>query len=144
MTSTFRASVIDALHTTMTSYVSAHPTTLTATYRARPASFGDLPCAYLGRRSEPENDEDSSTRRRKLRVEVVLVDRITDNVETLGRLDPLTDSVLDALSAARRSVTLYGPVTVKSAQDDELEINGVFYETVVITVEAEAEEGAPA
>jgi hypothetical protein len=100
MTTTFRQDVVAGLVTILEAFATANPTLLREVHRARPSRYtGDLPFAYVGPRDE-EGLHDSGTRTRTMQPSVVLVDRLTDNGETMDRFDILVDAMWDHLSAS--------------------------------------------
>lgn len=118
--------------TILQSVAAAHPTSLGQVYTARPASLAP-PCAYVGD-VRMDLAHDSGTRRWSGSLDVVLVDTVADNPETMGRLDTATAYVVDAFTDAPHALglnTVAEPVSVRSMS---LEQNGVIYEAVVVTV----------
>lgn len=109
-------------------------------HKARPASFGSLPCLFIGGiRSRITHD--MGTRRQDPEVDLYLVDVVSDNVEAVDRLDALTDSLIDKLTANPHAVsglTLIEPVRGTTT---ELDIGGVPYAASVVTVSALLQEG---
>ena len=100
MTTTFRADVADGLLGVLNTFATAHPTLLVRAYRARPASFPDLPAAYIADRSETITHTQGVRTRTLGGLSFVVVDRITDNAETMQRFDTLVDTLLDAITAS--------------------------------------------
>lgn len=133
MSSTFRSDVRTAMYALLGTFQVANPTLL-QTYKARPPDFGSCPCAYVGGITEPQILHDSGTRQRNIEANIVLVDELSDNEETAGRLDVLTDALIDALTAAPHAVSGYSvtqPIRVDTA---ELDVGGTFYAANVIVV----------
>ena len=52
MATTFRSDVTAAILTVLTAQIAATPTQLKRAYTARPGSFPETPCAYIGPRDE--------------------------------------------------------------------------------------------
>lgn len=99
MTTSFRSDIAGGLYTILTGYVAANPTLLRRAFRARPASWTtDTPCAWVETRNETVT-HDSGIRTRTMTPSIVVVDRLTDNVETMDRMDDLVDSMLDYFTA---------------------------------------------
>lgn len=120
-TTTFRADVAAGVKTLLDVYMAANPTLLRSTAIRRPSSFatGELPCAYVGNRSEALT-HDAGTRGREMTVAVEIVDWLSDSVETAARFDLLVDDLLDIFTGAPHGVsagTILEPVGV---EDDEL------------------------
>jgi hypothetical protein len=140
VTTTFRVDTRTALYALLQTFNSAQAG-LRQVYKARPPDFGSCPCAYVGGITEPQIRHDSGTRQRTIEANVVLVDELTDNEESAGRLDLLTDALLDALTAAPHAAgaqTVISPVRIDTA---ELDVGGVFYAANVIVVSGLVLEG---
>lgn len=140
MSSTFRNDTRTALYSLLQTFNTAQ-SGLQQVYKARPPDFGACPCAYVGGITEPSIPHDSGTRQRNLEANVVLVDELTDNEETAGRLDVLTDALLDALTAAPHAVSGYSVITPVRIDTAELDVGGVFYAANVIVVSGLIMEG---
>lgn len=128
MTTTFRSDVADGILTVLNAYIAAHPSLLVAAYRARPASFGDLPCAFIENRPESVTHS-QQVRTRLMRPSVLVVDRITDNAETMQRFDTLVDGLVEAFSSSPQFVTgsIWNELTVDDTRETigEYEFAGV-------------------
>lgn len=99
MTTTFRADTVAGLLSILNDFISSNPTLLRRAFSARPASWTtDTPVAWVETRGETVA-HDSGLRMRTLQPQVVVLDRLTDNVETMDRMDVLVDTLLDAFSA---------------------------------------------
>jgi hypothetical protein len=95
---TFRKDIVDGLITILDAFKAANPTLLRRTFRVRPPHWNtDLPLAFVGPRPETTN-HDQGTRTRIVSVSVSFVDRITDNEETMTRMDLLVDAFADHLT----------------------------------------------
>lgn len=117
-------------------------------HRARPASFPAMPAAYVG----PIVDTlrfPGSARQRDLAVQVVLVgDLSADNEHTADMLDALADDLIDELSVRRHlvhddGVHLSAGDTIQEpqrAEGGELDLGGVLYPVVIVTLLAHIEE----
>ena len=145
--STFRADTVAALLAVLNAYKAANPTKLKHLYTARPGSFPELPCAYIGNRNESIT-HDSGTRTRSLGPTVVLVDAFTDYAEQTDRMDVLVDGLVEWFTANPRIIgTGAGTVLqMDGATDTEIELAGatgpVFYRACVLTFgQTEAQEG---
>ena len=100
MATTFRTDVADGLLAVLNTFITANPTLLKRAYRARPSGFPDLPAAYIADRSE-DITHDSGTRTRTMSgLSFMVVDEITDNLETMARFDTLIDLLVDAITAS--------------------------------------------
>jgi hypothetical protein len=141
MVTTFRHDVAANIKTNVLDvYQAANPTLLRAVYRARPSQIGETPCAWIGDRSE-QLTHDSGTRGRTMLVQVVLCDTITDNGETLDRIDPLVDALLDALTALPHGVTSGTVLDPVGVDDADIPFGTVNYFGTVITVRVRILEG---
>jgi hypothetical protein len=141
MTTTFRADARTSLHTLLDTFKTNNATLIRQVYKARPPDFGSCPCAYVGGITEPRIVHTSGVRQRDLELNIVVVDELQDNEETSGRIDVLTDALLDALTAAPHAVsalTVQQPVRVEAG---ELDVGGVIYAANVIVVSASIQEG---
>ena len=95
MTTTVRADLVAGITTMMTAYITANPTLLRRHFRSRPPSVGtDLPCSFCDLRPEQVHYA-NGLRDRIIQPSVVVVDRLTDNGETLDRFDVLVDGLMD-------------------------------------------------
>ncbi len=100
MASTFRQDIVAGLLVILDGFKTANPTLLRRTFATRPPHFNtDLPCAFVGPRPESAN-HDSGIRTRTISVQVTFVDRITDNTETMRRMDVLVDKFADYLTTS--------------------------------------------
>ena len=119
MTTTFRSDIAGGLHTILTGFAAANPTLLRRAFRARPASWTtDTPCAWVETRNETVT-HDSGLRMRAMTPSVVVVDRLTDNIETMDRMDDLVDALLDYLTANPHiaSNTVWDQLTITDETD---------------------------
>lgn len=98
MPSTFRTDIVTGIEAVLLGVQAAHPTLLLAVSRARPEGFPDLPAAYIDTRPE-RITHDSQIRSRIMTPTVVVVRRITDNVEAMVAFDVLVDILVDAFTA---------------------------------------------
>lgn len=96
MASTFRQDLITGMLAMLNAYIAANPTLLVRAFKVRPGNLvaTDLPCAYIDLRPETIAHA-AGVRTRTMSPSVVVVDRLTDNAETLTRLDSLTDALVD-------------------------------------------------
>ena len=99
MTTTFRADTVAGIKAVLDAFVAAHPTLLLRAYSARPESFPDLPCAYVDYRSEAINHSQGVRDRQLNGLSFKVVDRITNNDETMQRMDILVDALIEHLTA---------------------------------------------
>lgn len=99
MTTTFRSDVAGGLHSILSAFAVANPTLLRRAFRARPSSWTtDTPFGWVETRNETVR-HDSGLRMRTMTPSVVVVDRLTDNIETMDRMDDLVDALLDYFTA---------------------------------------------
>lgn len=141
MTTTFRADTVAGIVSTLRTYATANPTKLRQVRTARPSQISETPLAYLGRRPETVT-HDQGLRARRLLVEVVLVDVLADNEETLGRLDVLADGILDAFTASPHMAdddAVTQVVSIADGEDDDG--TNVKYETLTLTLQSAIQEG---
>ena len=95
MTTTFRADIADGLRDLLDSFKSANPALLRSSFLAHPPSLNvDLPAGWVETRNEAVSHA-SGIRTRTMSPTVVVADRLTDNAETMGRMDALVDALLD-------------------------------------------------
>jgi hypothetical protein len=98
MPTTFRSDIVSGLVTILEDFTTANPTILRRVFPVRPPNWNtDLPCAFVGDRPE-STSHDVQTRTRIISVSVTFVDRITDNTETMTRMDALVDLFADHLT----------------------------------------------
>jgi len=123
--STFRVDLVDALYYLLVAYRTANPTLLRATYRTRPAAFGELPAAFVGPREETITHT-AGTRERAINPSVVVVDSFSDNTETGDRMDILMDALVDVFTAGVRQIgnAILEPTAIIPG---ELEASGAIY-----------------
>lgn len=127
-TSTFRNDIRAGLKTILDDFQTANPTLLRHTYKARPASVGDLPAAYVGNMPEVAQHV-HGIRVRELSASVTFLDLISDATEVTDRMDDLVDAFLDYLTDRPHitSATVWDRVTV---DDGELDYDGALYRAV--------------
>ena len=95
---TFRVDVVAGLVSILESFKAANPTLLLRVFTTTPPNFNtDLPCAFVGPRNERAT-HDQQIRTRQMVPTIVFVDHITDNEETMGRMDRLVDAFADYLT----------------------------------------------
>ncbi len=132
---TFRVDAVAGLKSILDTYHAANPLTLVATFSARPATFArEMPFAFVEARNETVR-HDAGTRTRTMTPTVVLVDRLTDNTETMGRLDPLVDALLDAYTASPHITSTgvwLGGVSITDGYEQDPDGGGLF-QTVTFT-----------
>ena len=89
----------------MAAYITANPTLLRRHFPYVPPSLNsDTPFSYFDLRAETVHHA-NGLRDRNLRPMVVIVDRLTDNGETLARFDVLEDSLLDHFTTYPHIIT---------------------------------------
>lgn len=97
--STFRADTRARIVSVLTDFKQAYPDRLRRVFLARPESSPDVPYAYIDLLAE-DISHDAGTRTRTVSgCSFVLVDRITNNIETADRLDETVDLLVDWLTA---------------------------------------------
>jgi hypothetical protein len=122
---TFRSDVVAAIMTVLAAQKAATPTQLRAVYAARPGSFPETPCAYIGSRSETITYSAHTVERRMTGLEVVVVDSFTDATETSTRMDDVVDLLVERFWAQYNAVAGGGSIVQLSAvSDTELEVSG--------------------
>jgi len=95
MVTTVRADLVAGVTTMMTAFIAANPTLLRRHFRSRPPSLNsDTPFSYLDLHPESVHHA-NGLRDRIITPQVVIVDRLTDNLETEDRFDVLVDSLMD-------------------------------------------------
>jgi hypothetical protein len=138
-----RVATVSGLKGLLDAYRASNPSLLIATHTTRPPSFNKgVPAAWVGSRSEPRISHDSGTRTRIVDWTIGVVDEITDNEETMGRLDAVVDGILDLITDTPHVVT--GAITsVVSITSDEEEAaaSGVYYAKAVLRGRTEIIEG---
>lgn len=118
--STFRRDIADGILSMVNTFIAANPSLLVRVYRARPPGLADFPCAYIENRPE-DVVHDVQTRTRVMSPSLVVVDRITDNAETMLRMDILVDKLLDQITATPQLVlgTIHnGRMTIADESED--------------------------
>lgn len=121
---TFRSDLVAALRTVLLAQRTATPTQLRAVYTARPGSFSETPCAYVGARDEVIT-YDAGTRTRTFTPTVIIVDTFADVSEAEDRIDDLVDLLVDRFTAAYAAVAGGGSITqLSTVTDTELETPG--------------------
>lgn len=116
---TVRQDLAAGLLAIIDSFIAANPTLLRRSYPVQPPGFVEFPSAYVGPRTENATHS-AGTRTRTLSPSIVLVDRIGDNTETMGRMDILVDAFADHLTAHPHVVanTIWEDWTVVDEQID--------------------------
>lgn len=132
----FRANVTAALVAVAQTYATANPTLLRKVESARPAGFGELPCAFVGTRNETVLLQGGDVMQRTIRPTLFVVDNAPDNIEAAERMDALADALLLAYAAAYHQVSGSTLLTPVGLEDVELEVGTVSYPGFAITFEA--------
>ena len=136
----FRADVRDQLYALLGTFNTAQAG-LVQVYAARPPDFTSTPAAYVGGIREPRILHDAGVRQRDVECDLVLVDVLSDNAETSNRLDDLTDALIDLLTLNYGQIaanTVQAPTRVDAT---ELDVGGVPYAAIVITVTSQIQQG---
>lgn len=111
-------------------------------HKARPPDFTDSPLAYVGGITQPVIHSDAQTRTMVGTLcDLVLIDVVSDNIEVTDRLDDLADDLVDYVSGHEHAVSAETVISPVSVRPTELEIGGVPYAGVVVTVNAQIQEG---
>ena len=121
MPTTFRQDIVAGLVTILDGFKTANPTLLRHTFSARPPGFNtDLPCAFVGPRPETATHSQGIRTRTLSGLSVSFVDRLTDNAETMTRMDVLVDAFADYLTARPHVIpgTIWNTWTVIDEQLD--------------------------
>lgn len=135
-----RAALVTAL-TAFKSENSTPPNKLRQVYRARPAAFGAMPCLYIGGITDVRIQHTAGLRQRDIQTTLVLVDEISDNEEVVDRLDALADALIDYFSARPHALSDDSLVAPTRGEQTELDVSGVRYAVVVITLLGQIQEG---
>lgn len=135
---TFRNDIVVALLAVLNAQKAATPTQLRAVYSARPGSFPEVPCAYIGERSETIRHDAQTRTRTFTGLSVVLVDTFVDATQTSDRMDDLVDLLVDRFTAAYAQVPGGGSILqMNAASDTEIVLSGdagsVNYRGVVLS-----------
>jgi hypothetical protein len=101
---TYRSDLVAGVRAVLLAQVAATPTQLRAVYNARPGSFPETPCAYIGSRDETIALGGQLMTRTFAGLTVVLVDALQDASETEDRLDDLVDLLVTRFAAAYAQV----------------------------------------
>ena len=120
-TSTFRSDIAGGLLTILQGFQTANPTLVRSTSRARPPSYNiDLPTAFIETRPETVAHA-NGIRTRVMSPSVTFVDRLTDNVETMDRMDDLVDAALDYFTANPHITpnTVWDALTIADGLEDD-------------------------
>ena len=121
MTTTVRADLVAGITTMMNAYIAANPTLLKKHLRSRPPSLNqDAPFSFCDLRPEQVHYA-NGLRDRILQPSVVIVDRLTDNGETMDRFDVLVDSLMDHFQAYPHIITgsIWSNMTVADEPQQE-------------------------
>lgn len=132
----FRANVTAAIVAVAEAYQTANPTKLRKVASARPAGFGELPCAFVGTRNETILAPGGDIFQRSIRPTLFVVDNPSDNIERAEAMDDLADDLLLLYAAAYHQVSGSTLLTPLGVEDVELEVGTVSYPGFAITFEA--------
>jgi hypothetical protein len=122
---TFRSDIVAAVFGVLQAQKTATPSQLRAVYTARPGSFPETPCAYIGERSETITHGSQLRTRTMTGLTVVLVDRLVDASETEDRFDDLVDLLVERFTAAYAAVAGGGSILqMTAAADTEVVLAG--------------------
>ncbi|MEO8549312.1 MAG: hypothetical protein ABI678_05050 [Kofleriaceae bacterium] len=121
---TARVDVVASLRTVLLARQTASPTLLRAVYSARPGSFPETPCAYIGNRDERIQFTAQTRTRTFAGLTVTIVDTLIDAVETEDRMDILIDLLVADFTTARNLVGGGGKLQITSTSDAEVVLTG--------------------
>lgn len=141
-TQPFRELVTAGMVSTLQTFRTANPTLLKGVASARPKSFGnfDLPGAYIGGRDEAVF-HDQSIRRRIMAPQIIVVDRVPDNIEAQARMDALIDGLQDVLTDGYHSASGFSLTQQTAVNEIDLADGGTNYVGNAITISALVAEG---
>lgn len=131
MATTFRSDLVAGVLSVLTAQKAATPTLLRAVYPARPGSFSETPCAYIGARDETITHGGGSAgyglrTRTFTGLSVVIVDALPDPTQTIDRLDDLVDALVDRFTAAYAVVAGGSSILeMTGVSDTDVEVAGV-------------------
>lgn len=114
-------------------YHIANPGVIRHVWKARPAGLSDLPACFIGD-IRTTLQHTAGTRIWVAEVDVVLVDNVSDNEETMARLDISAMALVDAFTDQPHA---FGDNTVAepaSVQSTTVDVNGTNFEARVVTV----------
>lgn len=96
---TFRVDLIVGMLAMLDAFIATNPTLLRRRFKVKPASFAtEFPCAYIDLRPESISHA-NGVRDRVISPSVVIVDKLTENGETMDRFDVLVDALVDHFTA---------------------------------------------
>lgn len=125
MATTFRVDVVAAIRTVLLARQTTSPTLLRAVYNARPGSFPETPCAYIGARNERITYTAQTRERAMVGLEVVIVDNLIDASQVEDRMDVLIDLLVDDFTAAYAAVSGGGGLLqLTSVTDADVTLTG--------------------
>jgi len=135
---TYRSDLVVGVRTVLLAQQTATPTRLRAVYNARPGSFPETPCAYIGPRDETITLGGQLMTRTFSGLTVVLVDALQDASETEDRLDDLVDLLVTRFAAAYAQVAGGNNLlNITGAADTDIILDGptgpVTYRGVVLS-----------
>lgn len=122
---TFRSDVTTAVVAVLNAQKTATPTQLRAVHPARPGSFPETPCAYIGSKDEVITHDSGTRTRRMVGLTVVVVDTLADPTETSDRLDALVDLLVDRFTDAYAQIGNGNSILqMSNVADTEVETTG--------------------
>jgi len=125
MATTWRSDVVAAIRTVLVAQQTADAASLRLIFNARPGSFPETPCAYIGNRDETIRYGGQLRTRTFTGLTVVLVDRLADATETADRLDDLVDALVERFTAAYAAVAGGGSLLqLTSVSDTDIVLTG--------------------
>lgn len=124
MTTTARADAVAHIRAVLVTRKAASPTLLRAVYNARPGSFPETPCAYIGPRDETINITAQVKTRQFSGLSVVVVDALQDASEEADRMDILVDLLVGDFMASRNLAGGGGRLYLGSVSDTDVTVQG--------------------
>lgn len=137
MTTTARSDIVTAIYDVLVAQQAATPTQLRAVYTARPGSFPETPCAYVGAADEQITYTAGTRTRTFTGLSAVIVDTYMDEQQSSDRMDLLVDLLVDRFTAAYAQVSGGNTIlALSSVADSEVELAGpggpIIYRAVLL------------
>lgn len=124
MTTTARADAVAHIRAVLVARKATSPTLLRAVYNARPGSFPETPCAYIGPRDETISITSQIKTRQFSGLSVVVVDALQDASEEADRMDVLVDLLVGDFMASRNLSGGGGRLYLGSVSDVDVTTQG--------------------
>lgn len=124
MSTTARSDLVAGLRTILLARQAASPTLLRKVYNARPGSFPETPCAYIGPRDEVIAITAQTKTRTFAGLTVVIVDTFADASEEADRMDDLVDLLVGDFMTYRNNVGGGGgKIQLSSISDTDISVS---------------------